>query len=115
MSKTGMYDNRGKYFDAYLFNKEFDEYIQKQDKKRLYEQELKTTDLNNVVNKVPKPYELSLKNILFNIKDTWIIIISKFKSKEYNFNRLNIDSIFYIGLSFIIITLLYILIYFIFS
>ena len=54
MSKTGMYDNRGKYFDAYLFNKEFDEYIQKQDKKRLYEQELKTTDLNNIVNKSNK-------------------------------------------------------------
>ena len=57
---TSMYDNRGKYFDAYLFNKEFDEYIQKQDKRRILEQEFKTTDLENIVNKVPKPYELSL-------------------------------------------------------
>ena len=112
---TSMYDNRGQYFDAYLFNKEFDEYIQKQDKRRILEQEFKTTDLDNIVNKIPKPYELSLKNILFNIKNTWIIIILKFKKKEYNLSGLNIDSIFYIGITFIVVSLLYILIFLMFS
>jgi hypothetical protein len=112
---TSIYDNRGKYFDAYLFNKEFDEYIKKQSRRRILEQEFKATDLNNIVNKVPKPYELSLINILFNIKNTWIIIISKYKRKEYNLDKLDINSIFYIGITFVIIALLYIFIFLIFS
>jgi hypothetical protein len=112
---TSMYDNRGKYFDAYLFNKEFDEYIQKQSRRRILEQEFKATDLNNIVNNVPKPYELSLKDILFNIKNTWIIIISKYKKKEYNLDGLDFNSIFYIGITFIVIALLYILVFLIFS
>ncbi len=112
---SSMYDNRGKYFDAYLFNKEFNEYIQKQSKRRILEQEFKTTDLENIVNKIPKPYELSLKDILFNTKNTWIIIISKFKNKQYNLGELNIDSIFYIGLTFIVVALLYILVFLMFS
>ncbi len=112
---TSMYDNRGKYFDSYLFNKEFDEYIQKQDKRRILEQEFKATDLENIVNKVPKPYELSLKDILFNTKNTWIIIISKFKKKKFNVDGLDINSIFYIGITFIVIALLYILVFLMFS
>ena len=112
---TSMYDNRGKYFDAYLFNKEFDEYIQKQDKRRILEQEFKATDLENIVNKVPKPYELSLKDILFNTKNTWIIIISKFKKKKFNVDGLDVNSIFYIGITFIVVALLYILVFLMFS
>jgi hypothetical protein len=112
---TSMYDNRGKYFDAYLFNKDFDEYIQIQSRRRILEQEFKATDLNNIVNNVPKPYELSLMNILFNIKNTWIIIISKYKKKEYNLDGFDFNSIFYIGITFIVVALLYILVFLIFS
>jgi hypothetical protein len=112
---TSMYDNRGKFFDSKSFNKDFDKYIQEESKRRILEQEFKATDLNNIVNKIPKPYELSLKDILFNIKDTWIIIILKFKKKELNLNGLDVNSIFYIGITFIVVSLLYILIFLMFS
>ena len=43
---TTMYDNRGKYFDAYAFNKAFDEYISKQTKKNELNDRVKTDDLD---------------------------------------------------------------------
>ena len=36
-----LFDNRGRYFDTYKFNKKFDEYIEQTNKQNLINQELK--------------------------------------------------------------------------
>jgi hypothetical protein len=43
-----MYDNRGKYFDQYLFNKKFDEYIDQKNKERLLKEKVRLYYLNKV-------------------------------------------------------------------
>ena len=54
-----MYDNRGKYFDAYAFNKTFDEYISKQTKKNELNDRVKTDDLDivEVIMGIEKNYD----------------------------------------------------------
>ena len=40
---TTMYDNVGKFFDPYLFNKKFDKYVEQQSKKKITGPGSKTT------------------------------------------------------------------------
>ena len=112
---TTMYDNRGKYFDAYAFNKAFDEYISKQTKKNELNDRVKTDDLSIVENIKIKPYEMKFIDIMINTKNTWINIFNNIKSGENLFNNLNYESIFYISITFILISLLYLFFYFIFE
>jgi hypothetical protein len=102
-----MYDNRGKYFDTFKFNQEFDKYIEEQNKIKLKKEKLQFEDLDNIENISIKPYDLTFKEIIVNIQNTWIKILS--------FNSLNVDDIFYLAISFIVIGLIYIIICFIFS
>ncbi len=111
----GMYNNRGKYFDSALFNKAFDAYINEQTKDRLLNEKVKLDDLNRIENIKVQPYQLPLNDILINTKNTWLDIINKTSEGKNVFENFNYESTFYIGMTFIIIALLYILIYFIFT
>ena len=107
MDRT-MYDNRGKYFDTFKFNQEFDNYIIENEKNRLKHQSLLLHDLNTISNVVDEPYRLSLKQILNNTQSMWFDLIdSGFKNFTYNY-------LFYMALTFITIALIYIMLYFIF-
>ena len=55
-----MYDNRGKYFDSYLFNQRFDRYIKEQNAKRLLNQKVQLYDLDRIDNIQIEPYQLPL-------------------------------------------------------
>jgi hypothetical protein len=104
-----MYNNRGKYFDPVQFNKAFDVYIEEQTKDRLLDQKVKLDDLNRMDNiKIP-PTQLPLKDLFINIKNAWINFF-------YGKNILkNTDDMFYFGLTFIIIALIYLVINTIFA
>jgi hypothetical protein len=104
-----MYNNRGKYFDPVQFNKAFDVYIEEQTKDRLLNQKVKLDDLNRIENiKIP-PTQLPLKDLFLNIKNTWINFFSGKNILK------NTEDIFYMGLTFIIIGLIYLVINLIFS
>jgi hypothetical protein len=111
----GMYNNRGKYFDSTLFNKAFDAYINEQTKDRLLNEKVKLDDLNRIENIKVQPYQLPLNDILINTKNIWLDIINKTSEGKDVFEDFNYESTFYIGMTFIIIALLYILIYFLFT
>ena len=112
---VSMYDNRGKYFDLYDFNKNFDAYVQKQQQDRLLNEKLKLTDLSTVDSIAIKPYQLPLDKMLINIKDTWFEMyddVSKNKNPLENFNQ---DKFFYVGITLIAITLIYVILWFLFE
>lgn len=104
-----MYDNVGKYFDPYEFNKNFDKYIKTVDDNRLLEQQINTGELNDLENKKVKPYQLPISKILINTKRTWFDVVT---GKTQNFNN---DQIFYVAITFLIVALMYILLSYIFT
>jgi hypothetical protein len=110
-SNRSVFDNRGRFFDPYKFNKEFEVYIEKQKKKRLLEQELKTYDLNKIDNMVIKPYNLPFKNIVLNTQSMWFRFFDNIINGEKLFKNSTFDDVFYVALTFITIFLLYIIIY----
>ena len=112
---TTMYDNRGKYFDAYLFNKGFDEYKKKMDDRNRLNDKVKTDDLSYAENIKVKPYEMRLIDIMINTKNTWIIIFNNIKTVNNVTDKLNYESIFYVAITFILISLIYLFFYFIFE
>ena len=110
-----MYDNTGKYFDQFLFNKKFDEYINEQKKLNLKKQDVRLDDLNKIENLKIKPYQLPLNKILINIKNTCFEFFDNIMDGKNPINKLNGDNLFYLGILCITITLLYITISFIFE
>ena len=110
-----MYDNRGKYFDQYLFNKQFDEYIDAKNKERLLKEKVRLYDLNKIENIEVQPYQLPLNKILINTKDTWFNMYDDLKNSKNPFKNLNFNSYFYIGVTLIIITILFTLLSYIFN
>lgn len=110
-----MYDNRGKYFDQYLFNKKFDEYIEKTNKERLLKQNVKLYDLDKIENIKISPYDLPLNKLVIKIKDTWFNLFDNIINYKSPITYMNNDDFFYFGISLIIISLIYILLYYIFS
>ena len=110
-----MYDNRGKYFDQYLFNKKFDEYIDEKNKERLLKEKVKLYDLNKVENIEIQPYNLPLNKILINTKNTWFNIYDDISNKKNPIINLDFKSFFYIGITFIVIVILYVLLSYIFD
>ena len=103
-----MYDNLGKYYDPFQFNKNFDDYINKVEKDRLETQNILTDGLNKLENTKIYPYNLPISKILVNTKNTWLNIFTG------NFN-VNNDDIFYIAITFIVISILYIYLSYIFT
>jgi hypothetical protein len=115
---VSMYDNRGKYFDPYLFNQKFDEYIEKKNKERLLKEKVKLNELNEVENIRINPYDLPLNQLLINLKDTWFDMYDNAISGRKIINPEDpnqTDSFFYIGVTLIVVALLYIVLSYIFD
>jgi hypothetical protein len=110
-----MYDNRGKYFDLYDFNKNFDSYIQQQEKERLLNEKLKLTDLSTIDSIKIKPYELPIDKMMIGLKDTWFELYDDYTNDTNPLNNFNNDKFFYIGLTFVIVALLYIMLWSVFE
>lgn len=110
-----MYDNRGKYFDQFLFNAKFDEYIDEKNKERLLKEKVKLYDLNKVENIEIQPYDLPLNKILINTKNTWFNMYDDVSNGKNPTKNLNFKSYFYIGVTLIVITILYIFLSYIFN
>jgi hypothetical protein len=110
-----MYDNRGKYFDLYDFNKNFDDYVRQQQKQRLLNEKLKLTDLSTVDSIKIKPYQLPFDKMLINIKDMWFNMYDKIINGNNPFSDFNQDSFFYLGVSFVVVALIYVMLAFFFE
>ena len=110
-----MYDNRGKYFDQYLFNKKFDEYVEQKNKERLLKEKVRLYDLNKVENIEIQPYDLPLNKILINTKNTWFNMYDDVLNKKNPIKSLDFKSFFYIGITLIIVVILYVLLSYIFD
>lgn len=111
----GMYDNKGKFFDSYLFNKKFDDYIKKSTENRLLSEKVKLYDLDQINNIQIAPYELPLNKLLINLKDVWFDFfdnIINYRNPLDNFTTINL---FYYGISFISIYIMVIMLSFIFE
>ena len=112
---VSMYDNRGKYFDLYDFNKDFDAYIRQQQKQRLLNEKLKLTDLSTVDSIKIKPYQLPIDKMLINTKDTWFEMYDKVMGGENPLTEINEEQFFYIGITLITVALMYVMLWFFFE
>ena len=110
-----LFDNRGRYFDTYKFNKNFDEYIEQTNKQNLINQELKTYDLNKIENITINPYNLTFAEILTNIQSMWFRFYDNLTSGNNILKNSNFNDLFYLAISFISIFLLYIILYSLFT
>ena len=110
-----MYNNLGKYYDPYKFNKKFDEYIEKNEDERLLTEKVKLTDINNIENSTVKPYEEPISNISVGIKNTWFVLFDNLIHGKFIFDTMTNSNIFYFAITFICIALLYISLSFIFN
>jgi len=114
-TNTSMYDNKGKYFDSYLFNQKFDSYIKQKTEERKLKEQVQLYDLDNIENIEIQPYELPLNKLLINFKNIWFQLfddIMDLKNPSYLFTTTNF---FYFGMTFIVIFLLYIMLSYIFE
>jgi hypothetical protein len=112
---NSMYDNRGKYFDLYDFNKNFDDYVTQQQKQRLLNEKLKLTDLSTIDSIKVKPYQLPLDKMLINVKDTWFELYDKAVGGENPITNFEEDNFFYVGITLIVVALIYIMLMFFFE
>ncbi len=113
-NNTTMYDNHGKYFDSYLFNAKFNNYIKKENESRLMEGKLETNDLNSIANTHIEPYELPIDKIIINIKDMLFAMFDDVVDLNNPFTDFSNDKIFYFAISLIVISLMYLFFYVIF-
>ena len=112
---SSMYDNRGKYFDEFMFNKKFDKYIEEQNKKRILKQDVQLYDLDNISNIKIYPYQLPIDKLLINFKNVWFKLFDDILNNNNISSNFNTDNLFYFGVSFIVFYLLFIFLYFIFE
>ena len=110
-----MYDNRGKYFDSYLFNQKFDEYIKQKTSERKIKEQVQLYDLDNIENIQVQPYELPLNKLLINFKNIWFELFDDLINKKNPSNLFTTTNFFYFGMTFVIIFLLYIMLSYIFE
>jgi hypothetical protein len=114
-TNKSMYDNRGKYFDTYLFNQKFDEYIKKKTAERKLKEQVQLYDLDNIENIQVQPYELPLNKILINFKNVWFQLFDDLINGTNPSNLFITSNFFYFGITFIVIFLLYIMLSYIFE
>lgn len=114
-SDRTMFDNRGRFFDPYQFNKEFEKYIDDSKKRRLKEQKLKTYDLEKIENARIRPYNMSFSKIIKNIQSMWFRYYDNIRNGKKIFEGASYDDLFYLSITFITVYILYIMIYLIFS
>jgi len=114
-SDRSMFDNRGRFFDPYQFNKEFEKYIDNSKKRRLTEQKLKTYDLEKIENARIRPYNMSFSKITKNIQSMWFRYYDNISNGKNILEGASYNDLFYLSITFITVYILYIMIYLIFS
>lgn len=114
-SDRTMFDNRGRFFDPYQFNKEFEKYIDDSKKRRLKEQKLRTHDLEKIENTRIRPYNMSFSKIIKNIQSMWFRYYDNIRNGKNILEGASYDDLFYLSITFITVYILYIMIYLIFS
>jgi len=114
-TNESMYDNRGKYFDTYLFNQKFDEYIKKKTENRKLKEQVQLYDLDNIDNIQVQPYELPLNKLLINFKNVWFQLFDDLMNGKNPSEMFTTINFFYFGITFIVIFLLYIMLSYIFE
>ena len=107
-NNKSMYNNNGKYFDSYLFNRKFDDYIKNETEEKLLESKIKTNDLNHLANIKAEPYELPLNKIMINIKNMWFSLFDDIMIGNNPFEDFGNNKIFYMAISLVTISLLFI-------
>lgn len=114
-NNTTMYDNIGKYYDQYLFNQKFDNYIRQKNKERLLKEKVQLYDLDSIENIQVQPYELPINKLLINFKNVWFELFDDVIQKKDPTNLFTTTNFFYFGITFIVIFLLYIMLSYIFT
>lgn len=135
-NNISMYDNRGKYFDSYLFNQKFDQYIAEKTAERKLKEQVQLYDLDMVDNIQVQPYQLPLDKLLINFKNVWSQLFDELGKKKIFSNPINltgltnptnlmdlfdlssilkVENFFYYGITFIVIFILYIMLSYIFE
>ena len=114
-TNKSMYDNRGKYFDQYLFNQKFDQYIKEKNAERILKEKVQTYDLDRVYNIEIQPYQLPLNKLLINFKNVWFELFDNIINNNNPLYMFNTNNFFYFGVSLVVIFLLYIMVSFIFE
>lgn len=114
-TNKSMYDNRGKYFDSYLFNQKFDSYIKEQTEERKIKEKVQTYDLDSIDNIQVQPYQLPLNKLLINFKNIWFKLFDDVIDGKNPTNLLTTSNFFYFGITFIVIFILYIMLSYIFE
>jgi hypothetical protein len=114
-TNMSMYDNRGKYFDSYLFNQKFDEYIKQKTAERKLKEQVQLFDLDSIENIKVQPYELPINKLLINFKNLWFDLFDDLINKKDPSNLFTTTNFFYFGMTFIVIFLIYIMLSYIFE
>ena len=114
-TNKSMYDNRGKYFDSYLFNKKFDNYIKKSTEERKLKERVQLYDLDSIDNIQVQPYQLPINKLLINFKNIWFELFDNLIERKNPSDLFTINNFFYFGITFIVIYILYIMLSFIFE
>jgi hypothetical protein len=114
-TNVSMYDNRGKYFDSYLFNQKFDSYIEQKTNERKLKEQVQLYDLDNIDNIQIQPYELPLNKLLINFKNVWFELFDDLMNGTNPSNLFTTSNFFYFGITFVVIFLLYIMLSYIFD
>lgn len=110
-----MYDNRGKYFDSYLFNQKFDEYIEKKTTERKLKEQVQLYDLDSIENIQVQPYQLPIDKLLINFKNIWFGLFDDIIQGKNPTDLFTTSNFFYFGITFIVIFIIYIMLSYIFE
>lgn len=114
-TNKSMYDNRGKYFDSYLFNQKFDEYIKGKNRERLIKEKVQLYDLDRISNIQIAPYQLPINKLLINLKNVWFDFFDNIINLKNPFENFTTTNFFYYGITLVTIYLLIIMLNYIFS
>lgn len=110
-----MYDNRGKFFDSHLFNQKFDEYIKKKTAERKLKEQVQLYDLDSIDNIQVQPYQLPINKLLINFKNIWFKLFDNIIEGKNPTDLFTTSNLFYFGITFIVIFILYIMLSYIFE
>jgi hypothetical protein len=114
-TNISMYDNRGKYFDSYLFNRKFDEYIKQKTQERKLKEQVQLYDLDRIDNISIQPYQLPIDKLLINLKNVWFELFDNLIERKNPSYLFTTNNFFYFGITLIVIFILYIMLSYIFN
>jgi len=114
-NNNSMYNNEGKYYDQYLFNKKFDSYIEDKNKERIKKEKVQIYDLDRVDNIQIAPYQLPIDKLLINLKNVWFNFFDSILYLSNPLDNFKNDNLFYFGISFIAIYIIFIVLNYLFE